>query len=473
MNRLEEQILECFPAGNYGMVGMLRLMEIVESDKIPSAAIECKLQPRLLINPNFVREHADSPEKLLMLVMHELHHVLLGHTTLFPTISATQNFIFDCIINSLLSRMFPSRIYTSFFTDFYSDERFPECFLRPPRDWDGTRVDQLPEGLKECKKWHRRTVAELYRALYSETGVSYDEIYKGFRFFKGEDLPATLLIGAHPESAQTGPMVDCRSGDNGTGGPLVIDSTNPDLQGEAPVLLDLVRGIVEKWPQPPDPIKGRSFSDVLQQSTLNLAGDISPSAKLRNLLKWLGNDISTGTIRDLDELPINCFSSVPGFARRDLIMQSLGHRPLLFINSLVQRQRVPVGERVHVYVDVSGSMGGILEAVYKAVILCSEFVHQQVHLFSNDVVDVTLRQFKSGERNTSYGTDVECVANHIKQNKIKRACLVTDGYVGDTAGEQKRTLESTKLGVALTGDEFETTCQDLEDVSDRVIQLEV
>jgi hypothetical protein len=62
-------------------------MDIVESDEVPTAAVECQLQPRLLINPGFVEKHAETPEKLLVLVMHELHHVLLGHTTLFPAVT--------------------------------------------------------------------------------------------------------------------------------------------------------------------------------------------------------------------------------------------------------------------------------------------------------------------------------------------------------------------------------------------------
>ena len=89
MNALEERILECFPSGSYALSALLRLMDIVESDKVPTAAVECRIQPRLLINPEFVSAHADTPEQLLMLVMHELHHVLLGHTTLFPTATAT------------------------------------------------------------------------------------------------------------------------------------------------------------------------------------------------------------------------------------------------------------------------------------------------------------------------------------------------------------------------------------------------
>jgi hypothetical protein len=32
----------------------------------------------MLINPEFVKTHAATPEKLLVLVMHELHHGLSG-----------------------------------------------------------------------------------------------------------------------------------------------------------------------------------------------------------------------------------------------------------------------------------------------------------------------------------------------------------------------------------------------------------
>jgi predicted metal-dependent peptidase len=60
------------------------------------------VQPKLLRNPEFVALHAQTPEKLLMLVMHELHHILLGHTTLFPRMTAEQNFVFDAVINGIV-----------------------------------------------------------------------------------------------------------------------------------------------------------------------------------------------------------------------------------------------------------------------------------------------------------------------------------------------------------------------------------
>ena len=105
-----------------------------------TAAVECRLQPRLLVNPDFVDTWAATPEKLLMLVMHELHHVLLGHTRLFPRVTRVDNLVFDAIINALLCRMFPAPEHTAFFTDFYDENRFPDCLLRPPAGWTPDRA---------------------------------------------------------------------------------------------------------------------------------------------------------------------------------------------------------------------------------------------------------------------------------------------------------------------------------------------
>ena len=142
MTNLADRILDTFPSGSYALSALLRLMDIVESDRVPTAAVECRVQPLLMVNPVFVEQHAETPEKLLMLVMHELHHILLGHTKLFPTVTQVQNFVFDCVINALISRMFPQPEHTAFLTDYYSSKRFPECLLRPPAGW-GNGIDGL------------------------------------------------------------------------------------------------------------------------------------------------------------------------------------------------------------------------------------------------------------------------------------------------------------------------------------------
>ena len=76
---LSERILNAFPSGSYSLSAFLRLLDIVETDSVPTAAVECRVQPKLLINPAFVAKHANTPEKLLMLVM-LLVELLLGHS---------------------------------------------------------------------------------------------------------------------------------------------------------------------------------------------------------------------------------------------------------------------------------------------------------------------------------------------------------------------------------------------------------
>jgi hypothetical protein len=106
LGSITERILDCFPSGTYALSALLRLMDIVETGSVPTAAVECRVQPRLLINPEFVGKHARTSEKLLMLVMHELHHVLLGHTTLFPTVTHLTDVRYSA--KSLTSLLSPS-----------------------------------------------------------------------------------------------------------------------------------------------------------------------------------------------------------------------------------------------------------------------------------------------------------------------------------------------------------------------------
>lgn len=450
MSTLEDRLLDCFPSGNYALLALLRITDIVETDRIRTAAVSCEAQPKLLINPEFVRNHADTPEKLLMLVMHELHHILLGHTTLFPTVTPVQNFIFDCVINALISRMFPSTSHTAFLTDIYSDERFPECFLRPPKHWNGTQPVDPPKGIDGCAADKRKTFKELYVSLYSPTGVSYDDLYRLIEVELRAYVGDIMLIGGHEGDA--------------------IDSAKPDLASNSPEMFDVVRHIVEKWPQPPDPIKGRSFESLMNEGRVHPAARLSKRSALRKLLKWLGSGGSSSRIRAWRHASEMSYSAVPGFARRDLVLRSLGQNPLLYVQSLDIRRRVPSGDKVHVYVDVSGSMDSVMDAVYGAVRDCGEWVHRQVHLFSNQVNDVKYEEFIEGKRKTTYGTDIGCVAKHIAENGVKRACIVTDGWVGEPQGRDRETLFNVSLGIAYVG---EHQAADLAAVADRSVEINV
>lgn len=448
MTDLAMAVLDAFPAGNYALSALLRLLDIVESDEVPTAAVECRAQPRLLVNPGFRARHAATPERLLMLVMHELHHVLLGHTRLFPCANPRDNFVFDCVINALIARMLPAPEHVGLLTGFYAADRFPECLLRPPPEWNGRAVDVLPVGIEDLPPAQRDQAAHVYRALYSEGGATYDEI---FRLLPSalrlrDDVAAVPLLGGHDGAA------------------------SPDAVAQSPALLGAVRAIVEDWPNPPQPIRGRSLDGLVREA--RVAAVPSPSARtlLRGLLRRIAGD---GTGRALDDrmTPSTILSGVPALERRTLVQTALGARPLLFPAQVHILRRVRSGERVHVYLDVSGSMDDVLPALYGALGDCRTLIHPAVHLFSTDVRDVGIADLLRGVRWTTGGTSIDCVADHMAQHRVRRACLVTDGWVGRPRGSRRKTLQAARIAVAYAGGGVSTT--DLDGLADHVVHLPI
>jgi hypothetical protein len=445
---IAERILDAFPSGSYALSALLRLMDIVECTSVPTAAVECRLQPRLLVNPEFVARHAKSPEKLLMLVMHELHHVLLGHTTLFPRVTKVQNFVFDAVINGIVCRMFPGQDYISFFTDFYDADKFPECLLRPAPGWP--RKPTVAGGIAALGEAQRAVVAEVHCALYSATGATYQEVFEALpRLLAGQDFGDVPLLGGHGEEG-------------------VPDG---ELEHRSPVLFDIVRGIVEQWPQPPDPIRGRSLADVLSATTVQPRKPPSGRAVLRALMRKVAGRNGAGAVRRLRTDSMQAPSPIPRLGRRSMVMRTLGHEPLLHTGITAWRHMVRSGERVHVYLDVSGSMDGIKGPLYGAVLDCQEFVHQTVHLFSTKVADVSLAELRQGVCKTTGGTDINCVAEHMLANRVRRALLITDGWVGVPRGQHQCTLGSARLAVAFAGASVNQT--DLKAVANHTAILSI
>ena len=452
-----DRILDCFPGGTYALTALLRLLDIVESDEVPTAAVECREQPRLLVNPGFVAQHAETPEKLLMLVMHELHHVLLGHTTLFPTITPVQNFVFDAVINGIICRMFPEERYTSILTGFYDAGKFPECLLRPPPGWPVPARRPVPAQrpaptaalvAPASVPVAPASALALWKALYSDGGATYKEVFDILPKHLGDSAVAGIpLLGGHDPAGATG------------GG----------LEHRSPLLFDVVRGIVERWPQPPDPIRGRSLADILSSSTIRRVRTPSARAILRGLIRKVAASGAHGRSRIARLDPVATQLPIPAFARRTAVLRALGHEPLLHPGIVPVRRIVPAGERVHVYLDVSGSMEEVKGALYGSVLDCRQEVHPVIHLFSTKVADISLAELRRGVCRSTGGTDIACVAEHMARCRIGRALIVTDGWVGVPAGSHRDTLARARLAVAWLGDSVNTT--DLAAVANHTAHL--
>jgi hypothetical protein len=426
---LRGQLFDCLPSGRYALSGLLRLVDVVETDAVPTAAVECHAQPRLFINPGFVAEHAATPEKLMMLVLHEVHHVLLGHTRRFAACTPADNFVFDCVINALLCRMFPQPAHTALFRDFYPDSEFPACLLRPPEGWN-PRIRKVP--VPPALEAHGFGPArQVYQSLYSAEGATYEDIRNVLRAFlarREKMLVGVALLGDHDGSAQ----------------------------GEATASGDIfaraVAEIVRHWPSPPEPTRGTSMAELLRESRLVVTRGPSRRAQLRELIRKVAGASGSGRgARRPMPSEIAIETPVPCMDRRALVTRALGATPLLYRTELPIVQPVPAQDRVHIYVDVSGSMDGIKGALYGAVLDCQSLLHPQVHLFSTEVAEATHAQLRGGFCRSTGGTDIRCVTRHMERHKVRRAVMLTDGYVGNPDASGREVLTRARLGVAYTG----------------------
>ncbi|NRA97548.1 MAG: hypothetical protein HRU14_15240 [Planctomycetes bacterium] len=448
---ISDRILGTFPSGTYCPNALLRVLDIVETNAVATAAIECRAQPRLLVNPEFVAKHAETDEKLLVLVLHELHHLLLGHTRLYPRPTQLDNIVFDAVINATLSRLLPQPEYTALFREIYDDTCFPECFLRPPDDWTPEAPPAIPPALRG--KEHE-ALADLYQKLYSEHGCSYSELRKALSETQtpqdsGEE---PLLLGDHrPETEGA--------------------SSDGTLGSRAPVLLQQLKNTVDRWSGELYVGLGRGAGGPLVEQDLGRIGARN-CRELRELLGKVADPRSGNLWRQSRTVPESIVTPIPGRARRTVVQRALGARPLLHPASLPITKHRMSGAPVHVYLDVSASMDSVLTPLYAALLSCRRFVHPHVHLFSTEVVDITLRQLARGVRMTTGGTHIDCVIAHMQSEDVDRAVLVTDGLVGHPRNpEGSAILQRAQLGVALSGSH--RSFHDLAPFIDHKVELDV
>src|SRR5262245_17852593 len=152
--RLRERIWSRFPVTGRDYARLLSLLDIDASTTISTAAVTLGARSKLLINPGFVAKHCVTDDDLVMLVMHELMHVALGHTRLFDRVTPAHNWAFDCVINAQLCRLHPSPERTALFRRLYPADSAPLALLRPPERWR-TRYE----------RWLPGAAGQVHRAL--------------------------------------------------------------------------------------------------------------------------------------------------------------------------------------------------------------------------------------------------------------------------------------------------------------------
>lgn len=124
---------------------------------------------------------------------------------------------------------------------------------------------------------------------------------------------------------------------------------------------------------------------------------------------------------------------------------------------------------VAVYLDVSGSVNQHLPEII-GLLRSLRTELKTIYLLSNTVVEVPFRTLLAGHVQTTYGTDFNCIAEHILANRLDKAVILTDGYASmtDENQEQLRTRTFRALTVLFGG---RTDSPEFEALGD-VVQLD-
>ena len=179
-----------------------------------------------------------------MLILHEIMHLLLGHTRIFKRSTPVLNYAFDAIINAHICHLFPKIEYTSFFRSLYSPFKLPEALLRPPDGYSAGNPKWVLPG----------AAGELHKALYTNQEVTTTEVVEMMkRFFKESslDFSKDKLLGNHEEQDD-----GQNSGDN------------PESEID-PELLKEIKEIVARWPREKI-IGGRDDGGEMTQDKINI-----------------------------------------------------------------------------------------------------------------------------------------------------------------------------------------------------------
>jgi hypothetical protein len=421
-SRIIRRLLASLPAASFEMEAFSRLAGIVASRRIPTAAVECTSRPRLLINPDFVAKYCARDEHLFLLVMHELWHILLAHTSLYSRVTKAHNIAFDAIINSTLSRLFSTAPYQGFFDVLNPADQFPHMLLRPPEGWPDKplyRDDVGPVG-----------TARVMRQLYPPGGNNlvhphYSEILALIRQdMKDRGIPENvILLGDH--------------------------DGKPDY--DAPFLGDMMNEMLERWPSHVlDYLPNQTGSPwrINRQPTVQLVRQTFASILRRvcdaaNQQQYLRQRTPLPTPGGRGVLPNAADRLRP--ARRQLGIESL-----LWEQATPRNTRTMMPHAASfIYLDVSGSMGSMLPYLVDLLLPFMARGQAQVYQFSTCVAPLSLHDLKQNQLHTSGGTAIRCVTEHLMEHlrRVRRVLILTDGFTGHPAPDHLQRLQEAQTRV--------------------------
>ena len=401
------RILELVGARAFGFDALLRVSSVEWCGEIRNACVECLERPRLLLNPLFVERWCHTPERLATLVLHELAHVSMGHTRLFPRPSVEQNVACDAVINRELFQVKEygrsnAPLLGELFEDYYVPDESPWFLLRPPPGWpkspDWNASRNCPATLREI---HRR----LYDADWSEDPPSGSNVkYSLARHtvLYGEIVDALKESGAAADSSLAGLL----------GGHGATPREAAALSGDRDARTSEALGdALSKLRSRLAGAGGDPFAHQVELGQRRAALERALGTLLRRAFTADGATRRSSVQLERVVRTVDPRRDRRAIARVQLAGAMGAPRPFLFDGAIIERRPAPY--EALVYLDASGSMFGMLPALMAALVPLRRRLRPKLHVFSTTVEAVDGPDFDRGRLPTTGGTSIAPVVKHL------------------------------------------------------------
>lgn len=363
---------------------LLKITEVAFTAEVPTMAVSLTDRPALLINLDFCRNHLQSENDVKAVLLHEFLHVLLRHTEKYTCNSPLLNLCLDAIINAIIYRT-RGMDYAGFFTRFYKWQKW--TFLLRPQDHE-PNLDHA---------W-----MEVHRKIYSGA-YGADELHELLDYLrsKNEKIAAgeIAFLGNHARSAKMPRQIGS-----------VLDGIMAKMNGSA----------IWSSARMPGGALDRLAEEKIRYGRLRRRAWDSAVNALLNECLTPDRRRQSGVTDAEALLPV-----LNGGDSRALARFMLS--PFIpFARTAITRRGSE--ESTHVYLDVSGSMQQELQAITELLRHFRNRIHRPLWAFSGDVKPAAFIK-GSLEFKTSYGTCINPVFEHMKANKVRKALIVTDGFI--------------------------------------------
>jgi len=400
------------------------ISEVSEDPSLETAGINVKGQ--LSYNPKFVDKYVTCKEDLFSLVFHELLHPMFGH--FIYSNGDLENIAADAVINAVISEVYSEySLGGNLFQKLYS-ARSLQGILRPD------------SGMHRSKYY--RVYEKLYNQGNTHDSITTGELIQTLKILtQSEKLSTILLIGSHGKDEQ--------GSEQRSGFPKDI---------LAKIAEDIKGSLADKG--------GRHAGFSLNLLDLFMEALKTHLSIKKVLLQRFLTKRKIDRFIEYHNVKRSGISPIPLYpSKRDLVLLATGFYPGYFHNQVNRPKTEKKG--LAIYLDVSGSVNDYLPKIIGILANLKNDINS-LFLFSNKVIETRFEDLLKGRIRTTYGTDFNCIANSIIENRFNKAVIITDGEasMSDEISEKLRAIRPITLTILFGG---MTECEDFSKFGDVVL----